>query len=114
MTADLLHALYALMSVKHAFALVFGTMLGLVVGILPGLGGIGDAVREHAPRHEVAIVQGLLDEFRLPVKRERHALADGSDDGGALGERNHEATGREERGEEGPSPEHRGIVPGSP
>jgi putative tricarboxylic transport membrane protein len=40
MQADLLQALGTLLSVKHLFALVGGTLLGLVIGILPGLGGI--------------------------------------------------------------------------
>jgi len=40
MQADLLQALYTLISVQHLLALVGGTLLGLVVGILPGLGGI--------------------------------------------------------------------------
>ena len=40
MSGDLLQALYALASVEHFLFLLLGTMLGLVVGILPGLGGI--------------------------------------------------------------------------
>ena len=40
MTGDLLQALYSLLTVQHLFFLFLGTMLGLVVGILPGLGGI--------------------------------------------------------------------------
>lgn len=40
MTGDLLQALYAFASLEHLFFLFLGTMLGLVVGILPGLGGI--------------------------------------------------------------------------
>ena len=40
MTATLLEALATLLSVEHFLFLFFGTMLGLVVGILPGLGGI--------------------------------------------------------------------------
>ena len=40
MTGDLLQALYTLASVQHLLFLLLGTMLGLVVGILPGLGGI--------------------------------------------------------------------------
>jgi TctA family transporter len=39
-TGDLLQALYTLLTVQHLFCLLLGTMLGLVVGILPGLGGI--------------------------------------------------------------------------
>ena len=35
-----MQALYALASVEHFLFLLLGTMLGLVVGILPGLGGI--------------------------------------------------------------------------
>ena len=40
MQADLLQALATLLSVKHLLYLLGGTLLGLVVGILPGLGGI--------------------------------------------------------------------------
>ena len=40
MQADLLQALYTLFSVQHLLFLFGGTVLGLVVGILPGLGGI--------------------------------------------------------------------------
>jgi putative tricarboxylic transport membrane protein len=40
MQADLLQALYALASVQHLLFLLGGVLLGLVVGILPGLGGI--------------------------------------------------------------------------
>lgn len=40
MTGDLMQALYTLLSVQHLLFLLLGTMLGLVVGILPGLGGI--------------------------------------------------------------------------
>ena len=40
MQADLLQALLTLLSVKHLLYLVGGTLLGLVVGFLPGLGGI--------------------------------------------------------------------------
>ncbi len=40
MQSDLLQALYTLMSVQHLMFLVGGTLLGLVVGFLPGLGGI--------------------------------------------------------------------------
>jgi TctA family transporter len=40
MAAELLQALFTLMSVKHLLFLLLGTFLGLVVGILPGLGGI--------------------------------------------------------------------------
>jgi TctA family transporter len=38
--SDLLQALLTLLSVKHMLFLVGGTLLGLVVGFLPGLGGI--------------------------------------------------------------------------
>jgi putative tricarboxylic transport membrane protein len=38
--ADLLQALLTLLSVKHVLYLVGGTVLGLIVGFLPGLGGI--------------------------------------------------------------------------
>jgi TctA family transporter len=38
--SDLLQALLTLFSVQHLTALVGGTLLGLVVGFLPGLGGI--------------------------------------------------------------------------
>ncbi len=40
MQADLLQALSTLASVQHLLSLVGGVLLGLVVGILPGLGGI--------------------------------------------------------------------------
>ena len=40
MQADLLQALSTLLSVQHLLFLLGGTLLGLVVGILPGLGGI--------------------------------------------------------------------------
>lgn len=40
MQADLLQALSTLWSVQHLLFLLGGTLLGLVVGILPGLGGI--------------------------------------------------------------------------
>jgi TctA family transporter len=40
MQAELLQALYTLLSVQHLLFLLGGTLLGLVVGILPGLGGI--------------------------------------------------------------------------
>jgi putative tricarboxylic transport membrane protein len=40
MQADLLQALSTLASVQHLLALLGGVLLGLVVGILPGLGGI--------------------------------------------------------------------------
>lgn len=40
MQADLLQALSTLFSVQHLLYLLGGTLLGLVVGILPGLGGI--------------------------------------------------------------------------
>lgn len=40
MQADLLQALLTLLSVQHLLFLIAGTFLGLVVGILPGLGGI--------------------------------------------------------------------------
>jgi TctA family transporter len=40
MQGDLLQALVTLFSVQHLLFLVGGTLLGLVVGILPGLGGI--------------------------------------------------------------------------
>lgn len=40
MQADLLQALYTLASVQHLLSLLGGVLLGLVVGILPGLGGI--------------------------------------------------------------------------
>lgn len=40
MQNDLLQALLTLLSVQHLLALVGGTLLGLVVGFLPGLGGI--------------------------------------------------------------------------
>jgi len=40
MQADLLQALSTLLSVQHMLYLLGGTLLGLVVGILPGLGGI--------------------------------------------------------------------------
>ena len=40
MQADLLQALLTLLSVQHLLYLVGGTLLGLVVGFLPGLGGI--------------------------------------------------------------------------
>lgn len=40
MQADLLQALSTLLSVQHLLYLLGGTLLGLVVGILPGLGGI--------------------------------------------------------------------------
>ncbi len=40
MQGDLLQALVTLFSVQHLMFLVGGTLLGLVVGILPGLGGI--------------------------------------------------------------------------
>jgi len=38
--SDLLQALYTLLSVQHLMFLLGGTLLGLVVGFLPGLGGI--------------------------------------------------------------------------
>jgi TctA family transporter len=38
--ADLLQALFTLLGPKHLLYLLAGTLLGLVVGILPGLGGI--------------------------------------------------------------------------
>ena len=40
MQADLLQALFTLFGVQHLLFLVGGTLLGLVVGFLPGLGGI--------------------------------------------------------------------------
>ncbi len=40
MQSDLLQALYTLLSVQHLMFLLGGTLLGLVVGFLPGLGGI--------------------------------------------------------------------------
>jgi TctA family transporter len=40
MHADLLQALFTFFSVQHLLFLVGGTLLGLVVGFLPGLGGI--------------------------------------------------------------------------
>ena len=40
MHADLLQALLTLLSVQHLLFLVGGTVLGLIVGFLPGLGGI--------------------------------------------------------------------------
>lgn len=40
MTGDLLQALSTLASGQHLLYLLFGTVLGLTVGILPGLGGI--------------------------------------------------------------------------
>jgi len=40
MQTDLLQALSTLLSVQHLLFLLGGTLLGLVVGILPGLGGI--------------------------------------------------------------------------
>jgi len=40
MSGELLQALVTLLSAKHLLSLLFGTLLGLVVGILPGLGGI--------------------------------------------------------------------------
>ena len=40
MQSDLLQALFTLFSVQHLLFLVGGTLLGLVVGFLPGLGGI--------------------------------------------------------------------------
>ena len=40
MSGELLQGLLTLLSVKHLLFLLLGTMLGLVVGILPGLGGI--------------------------------------------------------------------------
>jgi len=40
MSGDLLQALLTLLSVQHLLFLLLGTLLGLVVGILPGLGGI--------------------------------------------------------------------------
>ncbi|MCW5574612.1 MAG: tripartite tricarboxylate transporter permease [Burkholderiales bacterium] len=40
MQAELLQALYTLASVQHLLFLLGGVLLGLVVGILPGLGGI--------------------------------------------------------------------------
>ena len=40
MQAELLQALYTFASAQHLFALIGGVLLGLVVGILPGLGGI--------------------------------------------------------------------------
>ncbi|MPZ46964.1 MAG: hypothetical protein GEV05_27085 [Betaproteobacteria bacterium] len=40
MQADLLQALLTLLSVQHFLSLLGGTLLGLVVGFLPGLGGI--------------------------------------------------------------------------
>jgi len=40
MTATLLEALATLLSVEHFLFLCLGTMLGLIVGVLPGLGGI--------------------------------------------------------------------------
>lgn len=39
MTGDLLQALLTLLSFDHLLFLLFGTVLGLTVGILPGLGG---------------------------------------------------------------------------
>ena len=40
MSGELLQALVTLLSVQHLLFLLLGTLLGLVVGILPGLGGI--------------------------------------------------------------------------
>ena len=40
MSEELLPALLTLLSVQHLLFLLLGTLLGLVVGILPGLGGI--------------------------------------------------------------------------
>ncbi len=40
MSEQLLQALLTLLSVQHVLFLLLGTLLGLVVGILPGLGGI--------------------------------------------------------------------------
>jgi putative tricarboxylic transport membrane protein len=40
MTDIMLQGLFTLLGVEHLFFLFLGTMLGLVVGILPGLGGI--------------------------------------------------------------------------
>jgi putative tricarboxylic transport membrane protein len=40
MQADMLQALSTLMSVQHLLYLLGGTLLGLIVGILPGFGGI--------------------------------------------------------------------------
>lgn len=39
MTGDLLQALLTLLSLDHLLYLLFGTLLGLTIGILPGLGG---------------------------------------------------------------------------
>src|SRR5688572_29548295 len=39
MAADLLQALFTLLSLEHLLYLLVGTTLGLMIGILPGLGG---------------------------------------------------------------------------